>query len=181
MSLSLHSLDRMIAAERAHTELRLDGASTKAGSKRGGTTKVPPWKRSAGGASVGSYASRQRGMLSGNSYTASARTTAKAGDTDTIDPATLREMQQLQKKLDAMRRKMVKDRAQANSTIAALRAEKESAQSDHATQLERLTKARKRTESALATKISGLEQEVQKLRSQSRTRAKRRKEQEKVR
>jgi hypothetical protein len=87
----------------------------------------------------------------------------------------------LQKQLVAMRRKLVNDRAQANSTITALRAEKEASEESRRVQLEQLTTSRKRVESGLTTKIAGLEQEVQKLRAQARTRAKRRKEQEKVR
>ncbi len=96
-------------------------------------------------------------------------------------PASAAEVAALQKQLVAMRRKLVNDRAQANSTITALRAEKEASEENRRVQLEQLTTSRKRVESGLTTKIAGLEQEVQKLRAQVRTRAKRRKEQEKVR
>ena len=87
---------------------------------------------------------------------------------------------QLRRQLDTMRRKMVKDRAQANTKIAALRTEKEALEKDCEARLAKITKSQKRAESGLATKVVGLEKELQKLRTQARVRAKRHQEQEKV-
>lgn len=87
---------------------------------------------------------------------------------------------QLKVKVDKMRRKMVKERAQANSKIATLRAEKHSAQKKCQATVDKITKTRNQIESGLTTKVAGLEQEIQKSRNKLRTKNKRHKEQEKV-
>ena len=194
MSMSLKALDRMIAAEKAEH-------STLAASAKATSSVVPPWQRAsqpisaaaaAPSSSIASSLSSAASSTSSyaNSFAARQRSQGakpellagpKAGLNVGAQRAPSADNQlQLRRQIDAMRKKMVKDRAQANSTISALRADKEALEKDCQAKLEKITSASKRTESGLATKIAGLEQEVQKLRAQARTRAKRRKEQEKV-
>ena len=199
MSFSLHSIDNMIAAELRNGSTDTPAAPPLAQDAANGRRKaqssnaIPPWKKSHGSRDGGS---RQHGNTSGSfygSYAARrggyAKTHGHGGEVgqrhshagEAVSPSQAsRQLQQLQQKYDNLRRKIVKDRAQANSTIAALRADKETSERTWTSKLEKLTKSRKRTESGLTTKISGLEQEIQKLRNQARTRAKRRKEQEKA-
>lgn len=190
MSMSLKALDRMIAAEKAEHGTFAASAKLQPSS----SSAVPPWQRSrqsqaavpssstissSTSSYANSFAARQRSQGNNPEFLTGSKTGLDGGSGQKA-PGVAENQLQLRRQIDAMRKKMVKDRAQANSTISALRADKEALEKDCQAKLEKITSASKRTESGLATKIAGLEQEVQKLRAQARTRAKRRKEQEKV-